>query len=154
MLFSRSIVTCQLPFEPRASGAATPADFALLREERKSSRLSTLFGATLSRLDAIHSALPRWTLTGTDQTSLPLLTIVFRYCGITLSQPSDFQMLVIGSILSALTQVLISSWPAWTWKLSGGLPPCMRVASTALALLPAPPATAAFTIFTLAYFCE
>ena len=98
-----------------------------------------------------HSALPRWTLTGTDQTSLPLLTIVFRSLGMTLSQPSEFQMLVIGSILSALTQVLISSWPAWTWKLSGGLPPCMRVASTALALLPAPPATAALMIFTLEY---
>ena len=106
---------------------------------------------TVSRPDPIHRELPRWTLTGTDHTSLPLLTIVFRSFGMVLSQPSDFQMLVIGSILSALTQVLMSSWPAWTWKLSGGLPPCMRVASTAFALVPAPPATAELTIFTSGY---
>ena len=132
-----------------------PADFALPRADRNASRLLPVPGVieepALARLT--QSALPRWTLTGTDQTSLPLLTIVFRSFGITLSQPSEFQMLVIGSILSALTQVLISSCPAWTWKLSGGLPPCMRVASTALALLPAPPATAALTIFTPGYFC-
>src|SRR2546421_12281449 len=97
-------------------------------------------------------ALPRWMLTGTDQTSPPELTMSFRSLGMTLSQPASFQIFVIGSILEALTQVLISSWPAWTWKLSGGLPPCMRVASTAFALVPAPPATAAFVIFTSAYF--
>src|SRR6267378_8585108 len=155
MLFSSSIVTCQLPLEPSASGSLIPADFALPRAERKASRLLPVPGVmeepALARLT--HSALPRWTLTGTDQTSLPLLTIVFRSLGITASQPSEFHTLVIGSILSALTQVLMSSWPAWTWKLSGGLPPCMRVASTALALLPAPPATAALTIFTPGYFC-
>src|SRR5256886_17063635 len=105
MLFSSSIVTCQLPFEPRARGAATPADFALLKEERKSSRLSTVLGATLLRLDPIHSALPRGTLTGTDQTSLPLLTRVLAAFGMTLSHPSEFQMLVIGSIRSPRTHV-------------------------------------------------
>src|SRR2546425_10315177 len=148
------MVTCQLPLEPSARGALIPPALALPSEERKSSSVSTLFGVTESLLPAIQSALPRCTLTGTDQTSLPLLTIVFRSLGMTLSQPSEFQTLVIGSILSALTQVLMSSWPAWTWKLSGGLPPCIRVASTALALLPAPPATAALTILTLGYFPE
>src|SRR5712691_6104993 len=147
------MVTCQLPFEPSARGAFSPPALALPSEERKSSSVSTLLGSTVSLLPAIHSALPRWTLTGTDQTSLPLLTIVFRSLGITASQFSEFQTLVIGSILSAFTQVLMSSWPAWTWKLSGGLPPCIRVASTAFALLPAPPATAALMMFTLAYFC-
>src|SRR5207253_1596405 len=177
---SSSIVTCQLPLEPSARGAWMPADFALPRADRNASRLLPVPGVieepALARLT--QSALPRWTLTGTDQTSLPLLTIVFRSFGITLSQRSEFQMLVIGSILSALTQVLMSSCPAWTWKLSGGLPPCMRVAtpvligagpawtrelaggfpprmrvaSTALALPPAPPATAALTIFTPGYF--
>src|SRR2546426_2226374 len=153
MLFSSSIVTCQLPLEPSARGAWMPADFALPRADRKLSRLLPVPGViaepALARLT--HSALPRWTLTGTDQTSLPLLTMVLRSFGMTLSQPSEFQMLVIGSILFAATHVLISSCPAWTWKLSGGLPPCIRVASTALALLPAPPATAALTIFTLGY---
>jgi hypothetical protein len=72
--------------------------------------------------------------------------------GITASQPSEFQTLVIGSIFEALTHVLMSSWPAWTWKLSGGLPPWMRVASTAFALLPAPPATAALMMLTPGYF--
>src|SRR6185312_7171515 len=153
MLFSSSIVTCQLPLEPSARGALMPPALALPSEDRKSSRVSTEFGATESSPPAIHSELPRWMLTGTDQMSLPELTMFFRSLGMTLSQPSEFQMLVIGSILLALTQVLMSSWPAWTWKLSGGLPPCIRVASTALALLPAPPATAALTISTLAYFC-
>src|SRR5262245_28005051 len=155
MLFSRSIETSQLPFEPRARGDEIPAALALPRADRKLSRLLPVPGVidepALPRFT--HSALPRWMLTGTDQTSLPLLTMVFRSEGMTLSQPSDFQMLVIGSILSAFTQVLMSSWPAWTWKLSGGLPPCMRVASTALALLPAPPATAALMMFTPEYFC-
>ena len=99
-----------------------------------------------------QSALPRWTLTGTDQTSPLELTMSLRSLGILLSHPSEFQMLVIGSILEALTQLLISSCPAWTWKLSGGLPPCMRVASTALAVDPAPPATAELVIVTLGYF--
>jgi len=63
-------------------------------------------------------------------------------------------MLVIGSILDAFTQLLISSCPAWTWKLSGGLPPCMRVASTAFAVDPAPPATAELVMVTLGYFFE
>src|SRR6266849_6506113 len=116
MLFASSIVTCQLPFEPRASGAAMPAALALPSAEMKLSRVLPVPGVNddpaLARLT--HSELPRWMLTGTDQTSVPLLTIVFRSLGMTLSQPSEFQMLVIGSILSAFTQVLISSWPAWT----------------------------------------
>src|SRR2546430_8877641 len=37
MLFSSSIVTCQLPFEPRARGAATPAD----RSEEHTSELQS-----------------------------------------------------------------------------------------------------------------
>src|ERR1700704_2696134 len=36
----------------------------------------------------------------------------------------------------------------WTWKLSGGSPPSMRVLSTALAFVPAPPATVALTMST------
>ena len=100
-----------------------------------------------------QSALPRWTLTGTDQTSPFELTMSLRSLGIVLSQPSLFQTLVIGSIFEAFTQVLISSWPAWTWKLSGGLPPSIRVFSTALAFVPAPPATVALTICTPEYFC-
>src|SRR5882672_6484242 len=153
-LFSNSIVTCQLPFEPSASGAWMPEPFAVPSAERKLSRLLVVVADTADAALALtQRALPRCTLTGTDHTSLPELTIVFRSLGMTLSQPSEFQMLVIGSIFEALTQVLISSWPAWTWKLSGGLPPCMRVASTAFALLPAPPATAALTIWTDENFC-
>src|SRR3979490_1957238 len=53
-----------------------------------------------------------------------------------------------GSIFSVTTQVSVSSWPMWTWKLSGGSPPSMRVLRTALALGPAPPATVALTIST------
>src|SRR5258708_6072780 len=150
-LFSKSIVTCQLPLEPRARGAVTPAAFAVPSAPKKLSRLVAADEADAALL-LTHSALPRCTLTGTDHTSVPELTIVFRSWGMTLSQPSDAQTLVIGSIFEALTQVLTSSWPAWTWKLSGGLPPCMRVASTAFALLPAPPATAWFTMVTLGYF--
>src|SRR5206468_12443830 len=74
-----------------------------------------------------------------------------RSLGILLSHPSEFQMLVMASILLAFTQLEFSSWPAWTWKLSGGRPPCMRVASTAFALEPAPPATAESVMVTLGY---
>jgi hypothetical protein len=48
-------------------------------------------------------------LTGTDQTSPLELTMSLRSLGIALSQPSEFQRLVMGSILLALTQVLINS---------------------------------------------
>src|ERR1700694_331528 len=130
-----------------------PDAFAVPSAPRKLSRLLVVVADTAEAALALtHRALPRCTLTGTDHTSVPELTIVFRSLGMTLSQPSDAQIAVIGSIFPALTQVLISSWPAWTWKLSGGLPPWMRVASTALALLPAPPATAALTIWTPEYF--
>src|SRR5712691_9481799 len=118
MLFSKSIVTSQLPWEPRASGSLMPAALAVPSADRKPSSVFCVPGVmdepALARFT--HSALPRWMLTGTDQTSPPELTIVFRSLGMTLSQPSDFQTLVIGSILFALTQVLMSSWPAWTWK--------------------------------------
>src|ERR1700694_4523150 len=153
-LFSKSIVTCQLPLEPSASGAWMPLALAVPSAPRKLSRLLVVVADTAEAALALtQRALPRWTLTGTDHTSLPELTIVFRSLGMTLSQPSDAQMLVIGSIFPAFTQVLISSWPAWTWKLSGGWPPWMRVPNTAFALLPAPPATASLTMVTPAYFC-
>src|ERR671934_2154570 len=152
MLFSRSIWTCQLPLEPSASGAWT-FPFSRDSAERKSSMVWGTWMLFWSRSFLLYqSALPRWTLTGTDQTSPLELTMSLRSLGIALSQPSEFQMLVIGSILLALTQVLINSCPAWTWKLSGGFPPSIRVFSTALAFVPAPPATAALMIFTPEYF--
>src|SRR5205823_14907501 len=98
-----------------------------------------------------QAALPRWTFTGTDHTSPFELTMSLRSLGILLSHPSEFQMLVMDSILLAFTQLEISSWPACTWKLSGGRPPCIRVASTALAVEPAPPATAELVIVTFGY---
>src|SRR5437870_13510968 len=153
MLFSSNICTCQLPLEPSARGACTFA-FSLPRADRKSSMLVGGVMLLSSRIFLLYqSALPRWTLTGTDQTSPFELTMSLRSLGIVLSQPSLFQTLVIGSIFEAFTQVLISSWPAWTWKLSGGLPPSIRVLSTALAFVPAPPATVALTICTPEYFC-
>src|SRR5699024_11831799 len=52
-----------------------------------------------------------------------------------------------GSILSAATQLLFSSSPPCTWNVEGGSLPCILVANTALAFVPAPPATAAFSTF-------
>src|SRR6266511_2115847 len=46
----------------------------------------------------------------------------------------------------------ISSAPAWPWKESGGWLACSRLASTALALVPEPPATAALTNWMLGLF--
>src|SRR6266567_2317853 len=136
MLFSSNICTCQLPLEPSARGACTFA-FSLPSADKKSSIVVGGVMLLSSRIFLLYqSALPRWTLTGTDQTSPLELTMSLRSLGIVLSQPSLFQTLVIGS------------WPAWTWKLSGGFPPSMRVFSTALALVPAPPATVALTICT------
>src|SRR5712692_2322472 len=151
MLFSSSICTCQLPLEPSASGAGT-FDLSLPSAERKSSIDVGAVMLLSSRIFLLYQrALPRWMLTGTDQTWPCELTMSLRSFGILLSHPSLFQTLVMGSIFPAFTQVLISSCPAWTWKLSGGLPPSIRVLSTALALVPAPPATAALTIFTFGY---
>src|SRR5260370_39866897 len=150
MLFSSSICPCQLPCEPSASGAP-PGNFVLSlpSADRKSSMFVGGVMLLPSRIFLLYqSALPRWMLTGTDQTSPLELTMSLRSLGMVLSQPSLFQTLVIGSIFPAFTQVLISSCPAWTWKLSGGLPPSIRVFSTAFALVPAPPATVALTIFT------
>src|SRR5438270_5176785 len=156
MLFSSSICTCQLPpFEASASGFAMPFAFKLLSAEVSCSGVSGGLTPLLSRTFLLYqSAFPRWTFTGTDQTSPFALTMSLRSLGILLSHPSEFQMLVIGSILDAFTQLLISSCPAWTWKLSGGLPPCMRDASTAFAVDPAPPATAELVMVTLGYFFE
>ena len=61
------------------------------------------------------------------------------------------KMKVMGSILPASTQESISSCPACTWKESGGLPLCIRVARTALAFDPAPPATVALMSWTEGY---
>src|ERR671934_761705 len=153
MLFSSSIWTCQFPLEARAKGVCTPFAFNWLSADVMSSGLVGAVTPLPSRSFLLYQrALPRWTLTGTDQTSPLELTMSLRSLGIALSQPSEFQMLVIGSILLALTQVLINSCPAWTWKLSGGFPPSIRVFSTALAFVPAPPATAALMIFTPEYF--
>src|SRR5712691_11537436 len=149
MLFSSSICTCQLPLDPSASGPVGNFALSLPSAERKSSMLVGGVMLLSSRIFLLYqSALPRWTLTGTDQTSPFELTMSLRSLGIVLSHPSLFQTLVIGSIFPAFTQVLINSCPAWTWKLSGGLPPSIRVFSTALALVPAPPATVALTIST------
>src|SRR5512138_580016 len=46
------------------------------------------------------------------------------------------------------------SWPACACHESGGSPAASRVASTALAFVPAPPATAALTNFSFGYFCS
>ena len=57
---------------------------------------------------------------------------------------------------SATTHVPISSWPACTWKASGGSPPSMRVLSTARALTPEPPVTVALMTSTpgwSAWYC-
>ena len=153
MLFSSSIWTCQLPpFEASASGFATPLAFKALSAEVNCSGVSGGLTPLLSSSFLLYqSALPRWTFTGTDQTSPFELTMSLRSLGILLSHPSAFQMLVMDSILLAFTQLAINSWPAWTWKLSGGRPPCIRVASTALAVEPAPPATAEFVMVTLGY---
>ena len=153
MLFSSSICTCQLPpFEASASGNATPLAFKELSAEVICSGVSGAVTPLLSSSFLLYqSALPRWTFTGTDHTSPFELTMSLRSLGILLSHPSEFQMLVMASILLAFTQLEISSWPAWTWKLSGGRPPCMRVASTAFAVEPAPPATAEFVMVTLGY---
>ncbi len=69
-----------------------------------------------------------------------------RPLGIALSQPSDRNRPVSGSMYPVFTHVSISSCPACTWNESGGFPPSIRVLSTALAFVPAPPATVAFTI--------
>src|SRR5215471_5705329 len=53
-----------------------------------------------------------------------------------------------------VTHVSMSSWPMWTWKLSGGSPPSMRVLRTALAFEPAPPATVALTISTPGFWAR
>src|SRR5213082_3701809 len=153
MLFSSSIWTCQFPpLEASASGVVIPFAFSWLRAEVMSSADCGGLTLLLSRSFLLYqSALPRWTLTGTDQTSPFALTMSLRSLGILLSHPSEFQMLVMASILLAFTQLAISSWPAWTWKLSGGRPPCIRVASTALAVEPAPPATAELVIVTFGY---
>src|ERR1700704_2786335 len=149
MLFSSSICTCQLPLDPRASAPVGNFDLSLPKAERKASMSAGGVMLLSSRIFLLYQrALPRWMLTGTDQTSPFELTMSLRSLGIVLSQPSLFQTLVIGSIFPAFTHVLISSCPAWTWKLSGGLPPSMRVLSTALAFVPAPPATVALTIST------
>ena len=63
-------------------------------------------------------------------------------------QPSALNRPVKGSMDPLRTQVSMSSCPACTWNESGGSPPSIRVFSTALALVPAPPATVAFTIWT------
>src|ERR1700704_1861704 len=153
MLFSSSICTCQLPLDPRASAPVGNFDLSLPKAERKASMSAGGVMLLSSRIFLLYqSALPRWMLTGTDQTSPFELTMSLRSLGMVLSHPSLFQMFVIGSILLAFTQVLINSWPAWTWKLSGGLPPSIRVFSTALAFVPAPPATVALTMFTPEYF--
>src|SRR5439155_5810279 len=152
MLFSSSIVICQLPFEPSASGAVTFAALSVSSAEKNSSKVvGGLSLLSVRSFELYQSALPRWTFTGTDHTSPFALTMSLRSLGILLSHPSEFQMLVMDSILLALTQLAISSWPAWTWKLSGGRPPCIRVASTAFAVEPAPPATAELVIVTFGY---
>src|SRR5438093_2285717 len=153
MLFSKSIVICQLPFEPSPSGAWTLLLSLIIAEKNSSKVVGAVTLLSLRTLTLYQRALPRWTFTGTDQTSPFALTMSLKSFGIVASQFSSFQICVIGSILPALTQVLMSSWPAWTWKLSGGWPPVMRVASTAFAFVPAPPATASFLIVTSGYFC-
>src|SRR3989442_15534815 len=116
MLFSNSIVICQLPFDPRASGAWT-LPLSLSAAEKNSSKVvGALMLLSASTLTLYQSALPRWMFTGTDQTSPFALTMSLRSFGILLSQPSSFQIAVMGSIFAALTQVLMSSWPAWTWN--------------------------------------
>src|SRR5438105_2072022 len=114
MLFSSSICTCQFPpLEASASGVAIPFAFNWLSAEVMSSGDCGGLTLLLSRSFLLYqSALPRWTLTGTDQTSPLELTMSLRSLGILLSHPSEFQMLVIGSILEAFTQLLISSCPA------------------------------------------
>src|SRR5207245_11739560 len=101
MLFSSSIVTCQLPLEPSARGAWMPADFALPRADRNASRLLPVPGVidepALARFT--QRALPRCALTGTAQASLPLLRVLFRSLGFTLSPPSELQWRGIGAVL-------------------------------------------------------
>src|SRR5437762_9987326 len=101
MLFSSSICTCQLPpFEASASGFAMPFAFKLLSAEVSCSGVSGGLTPLLSRTFLLYqSAFPRWTFTGTDQTSPFELTMSLRSLGILLSHPSEFQMLVMASIL-------------------------------------------------------
>src|SRR2546428_11218828 len=113
MLFSNSIVICQLPFEPRASGAVIFAFLSVSRAEKNSSKVvGALMLLSVRSFELYQSALPRCTFTWTGQTSLPLLSMSLISFGITASQFSSFQLCVIGTILLALTQVLMSSWTA------------------------------------------
>src|SRR5207302_1124544 len=94
MLFSSSICTCQLPFEASASGVAIPLDLSVLRADVNSS--GVVGGLTLllsSSFLLYQSALPRWTLTGTDQISPLELTMSLRSLVILLSHPSSLQIL-------------------------------------------------------------
>src|SRR5260370_33907564 len=124
MFCASSICPCQLPCEPSASGAP-PVNFGLSLPscERKSFMLVGGGMLLSSRIFLLYqSALPRWMLTGTDQTSLPELTMSLRSLGMVLSHPSLFQTLEIGSIFPAFPQVLISSSPAGAAQLSAGCP--------------------------------
>ncbi len=71
-----------------------------------------------------------------------------------LAQPSDLYSALRSCMRPATTQVPVSSWPACAWKLSGGSPPSMRVLSTALALVPAPPVTVALSTATPGYLAS
>ena len=96
-----------------------------------------------------HMTLERWMLTGTLHTPSRADSRSSRPRGNLSIQPSDWNRSDRSSMRSATTQVPISSWPAWTWKESGGSPPSMRVFSTARALTPEPPVTVELITCTL-----
>src|SRR5439155_27051205 len=54
----------------------------------------------------------------------------------------------------ATTHAPISSWPAWTWKESGGSPPSIRVLSTERGFTPEPPVTVELIAWMFGYFLE
>ena len=130
-------------FVAKARGT-TPCACSLGAIVRNSSHV---FGAStphFSRFAGMyHITLERWMFTGTDQIPLSVLRSLISPDGNTSIHPSCLNSQVRSSMRSAFTHVPISSWPACTWKLSGGLPPSMRVFSTALALTPEPPVTVA-----------
>src|SRR5262249_56532098 len=86
----------------------------------------------------------RWMLTGTEYFLPSIVIASSRPLGILSFQPCASNSLVRSSSLPALMSSA-SSRPAWRWYESGGLPACRRLARIALALVPAPPDTAALT---------
>src|SRR5438309_11940013 len=103
MLFSSSIWTCQFPpLEASASGVAMIFAFNWLRAEVMSSPDCGGVTLLLSRSFLLYqSALPWWTLNGTDQSSPFALTMSLIYMVILLSSSSVLPQLFIGYILYA-----------------------------------------------------